>query len=421
MIDTFHGSAYPCAGPEDARRDPHTLLPYRGCGPAARRYGTARTAPTWVRRAAGHQHTAPGDRRANRIHAALPQLPGYTPAIRLDLGEHPWSGIPCWSGRAERWVHFTVPTAYRLRYDSDVRPVMPGNPIALKTLLRVAAARAEFADHRTGRNCRASNATLAAVAGVSVRTVQRASTVLRLLGVATEVLRGRQRSRHERYASWRVGDRGRGWASVWVLHDSRSQRLSPHPEGSFSLTKTSVKSLVTTAPRRAGGRKTRPDERATILAQRWVTDPDSPPWARRYRTATVWARLLTGPAQHGWIPRDINELIRDYIRLGNWVPDSPHKPAGLLGRILAWHGNFEERPAALTIAFEAEQLAADRARIAQQRRDHEAHQRARAVGRDALHGAGHAAARQALKDAMARAQRRRELAERREREREAEQ
>jgi hypothetical protein len=30
-------------------------------------------------------------------------------------------------------------------------------------------------------------------------------------------------------ASWRVGDRGRGWASVWVLHDSRLITvLSPH-------------------------------------------------------------------------------------------------------------------------------------------------------------------------------------------------
>ncbi len=85
----------------------------------------------------------------------------------------------------------------------------------------MAEARAAFADHRTGRNCRPTNARLAAITGLSVRTVQRASTALRLLGVATEVMRGRQRTRAERFASWRVGDRGRGWASVWALHDSR--------------------------------------------------------------------------------------------------------------------------------------------------------------------------------------------------------
>ncbi|GAB4974640.1 hypothetical protein MAHJHV55_54830 [Mycobacterium avium subsp. hominissuis] len=48
------------------------------------------------------------------------------------------------------------------------------------------------------------------------------------------MLRGRQRTRAERLASWRVGDRHRGWASVWALHDHPQltglvYRLSPHP------------------------------------------------------------------------------------------------------------------------------------------------------------------------------------------------
>ena len=64
---------------------------------------------------------------------------------------------------------------------------------------------------------------------------------LRLLGVATEVLRGRQRTRTERLASWRVGDRGRGWASVWALHDDAQLArlvgaLSPQPEGFWFFT-----------------------------------------------------------------------------------------------------------------------------------------------------------------------------------------
>jgi hypothetical protein len=107
--------------------------------------------------------------------------------------------------------------------------------------VRVARARARYAEYATGRGSRPSNERLAADTGLSVRTVQRADTALRLLGVATEVLRGRQRTRVERLASWRVGDRGRGWASVWALHDnpliSRLVHklgigLSPHPEGS---------------------------------------------------------------------------------------------------------------------------------------------------------------------------------------------
>ena len=121
--------------------------------------------------------------------------PRSGPAIVLDLGEAPRAGVPCWAGRAERWAAFTVPVAYAARYDSDVRPVMVGNPIALRTLVRVAETRAAYADHGTGRHSRPTNERLAADTGLSVRTVQRADTALRLLGVATEVLRGRQRTR----------------------------------------------------------------------------------------------------------------------------------------------------------------------------------------------------------------------------------
>ena len=396
MPDKFYGSAHPLAGPEHTHRDITVTTrarPYRGCTAASRRAGTARTAPTWILRAAAHRHaTAP---------------------IRLDLGELPWAGIPCWSGGAARWAHVAVPAAYALRYATDVRPAMPGNPISLKTLVRVAEARAVYADHRTGRDCRPTNATLAAHAKVSERTVQRASTALRLLGVATEVLRGRQRSRAERFASWRVGDRGRGWASVWVLHDSRFRRLSPHPEGSAVRQKPSRKQQLTTAPRRhtagssAAPRRHSPETRALALANKWVRDPQSPPWARRYRTGTPWARVLTGAAHHGWSARDINQLIRDWIGTGHWMPAAPHKPIGLLGAILAWHDNLEERPAALDEAREAADRAADRARIAAQIADREHHRRARQAGKAALDGPGHAAAREALEDLLARRRNRR--------------
>ena len=265
-----------------------------------------------------------------------------------------------------------MPTAYRERYDTHVRPAMPNNPISLKALVAVAEARASFADHRTGRDCRPTNARLAEITGLSVRTVQRASTALRLLGVATEVMRGRQRTRAERFASWRVGDRGRGWASVWALHDSRIQSLSPHPGGSQLDLQNSPKSVLTTPSRRktagssAASRRTNPDENGLALANRWVVDEQSPPWARRYRTGTPWAGVLAGAARHGWTPRDVNQLITDWIGTGHWIPDSPHKPIGLLGGILAAHGNLEDRPAALDEARELAELAAARERVANQ-------------------------------------------------------
>jgi hypothetical protein len=88
---------------------------------------------------------------------------------------------------------------------------------------------------------------------------------------------------------------------------------------------------------------------------------------RRY-SVTAWARVLAGPAHHGWTSRDINQLITDWVGIGHWLPERPHKTIGLLGAVLTWHGrdNLEDRPAAVYVAREAEQLAADRARIAAQ-------------------------------------------------------
>ena len=340
----------------------------------------------WILRAAGHDHGHP------------PRVA----AIRLDLDDMPWAGVPCWSGGAQRWTQYTVPIAYALRYDSHVRPAMPGNPISLGTLLRVAQARAQYAEHRTGRDCRPTNATLAACADVSIRTVQRASTALRLLGVATEILRGRQRSWSERMASWRVGDGGRGWASVWALHDSRFPRLSPHPEGSPVREKPSPNEVLTTANRRQGGgrgakeRRHSPDEGGLRLANKWIADQQSPPWARKYRTPAAWAGILAGPAAHGWTPRDVNQLIRDWIGVGHWLPERPHKPIGLLGAIIGWHDNLAERPAALDEAREAAERAQRRERIAAQFAEREQHRRAREAAKADIGGPGHRAARRVL-------------------------
>jgi hypothetical protein len=283
---------------------------------------------------------------------------------------------------------------------------MPNNPVSLKSLIAVAAARAAFAEHRTGRNCRPTNQRLAELTKLSVRTVQRASTALRLLGVATEVMRGRQRTRSERYASWRVGDTSRGWASVWALHDSRITTLSPHPGGSFSSSKNSLKSVVTTRGRQAGSsvatRRGALDRRALALANSWVRDEQSPPWARRYRTGTPWVHVLKRVAEHGWTPRDLNQLITEWIGTGHWIPDSPHKPIGLLGGILAAYGNVQDRPTALDEAREREELAQARERVQQQLVERRAAEQAREAGRAALSGPGREAVRQALAEAVER-------------------
>jgi hypothetical protein len=347
----------------------------------------------WIQRASGH------------CFDRLPRI-----VLELDTA---WAAIPCWSGRTKRWARETVPAAYAQRYDTHVRPAMPNNPVSLKSLVAVAEARASFADYRTGRNCRPTNERLSQMTGLSVRTVQRASTALRLLGVATEVMRGRQRTRGERFASWRVGDRGRGWASVWALHDSRIQLLSPHPGGSLLASKTSPKSVLTTKSRRiragssAAARRPSLDNSGLALANKWIADEQTPLWARRYRTGTPWARILAKPAAHGWTPRDVNTLISDWVGTGHWLPESPYKPIGLLGAMLAAHGDLDNRPAAYDVAREQEELALARARVAEQAAAHEADRKARQVGRAALSGPGREAARRALAEIQERAKRRR--------------
>lgn len=311
-------------------------------------------------------------------------------------------------------MRFTVPIAYDLRYNTAVRPVLGANQVSRAAVLAVAAARAGYAEHATGRQCRPTNERLAADTGLSVRTVQRADAALRLLGVATEVLRGRQRTRVERLASWRVGDRGRGWASVWALHDDAAlaraiHTLSPHPEGSLVENSISCSALLTTNSRRPAGagrrgakRRAGTDNGGTGLAAAWRRDPHAPPWASRH-SVHAWAGVLAAPAAAGWSSRDINALIADWAGVHGWVPDNPHTAIGLLGAMLVWHGDTAVRPAAAEMAREAAELATARARVAEQFAERERAAAARAAGQAARTGTGRTAALRAAAEAHTRA------------------
>lgn len=381
MSDRSHGSACPDTAPGTGVALLKSLsreIPYRGCSTARPVRGTARTAPAMVLRALAASHA--------------PAV-GRVCAISLDLADCSWAPIPAWFG-AQRWLA-GIPEVYERHYLDRVAPHMPANPVSLDSVLRVAAARAQFADHTTGRNCRPTNATLARLTGLSERTVQRASKALALLGLATEVARGRQRTLEERYASWRVGDRGRGWASVWALHDCRLPRpVSPHPRSGQVIKKTSSNQELTSPPRRRSGTETaapRRNDAGHRLARQWLLADDTPPWARRYRTAHAWAANLQGAALHGWSARDVNQLIRDFAG-ARWLANDPRKPIALLGAMLKWHGDLGVRPAAAEEAREAQELAAVRARMRadQQLRSHNESARVRAVA--ALAGPGRAEA-----------------------------
>jgi len=242
--------------------------------------------------------------------------------VRLTFGDNPFGGIACWGG-AQAWVELHVPDVYRRGYLATVLPELRatrGGGVSLRAVKLVALVMAQAAEHSTGRGSRLRVATLVARTGLGESTVQRARTALRLLGVATEVFRGRLRTYAERMASWRVGDRARGWASVWALHPptpvdntrivcAGQTQMAPHPRrGLFSLGSSSRKVVTTSkavddgaASRRStrtGRRKlSLPDPRGAVLASRWLRDGRTPGWARKHphrvgagagRTSTVW-------------------------------------------------------------------------------------------------------------------------------------
>jgi hypothetical protein len=299
-------------------------------------------------------------------------------SIALELGRDAYSGVPCWN-RDEHWITWAVPIAYA-QYYSRIMPQLggPKNGISLPVLLKIAAAHAIHADFRTGRNCRPSLARLIEITGYSKRTIQRARLVLRLIGVATEVLRGRQRTLAERLASHRVHCRARGWASVYALHSPQpvdksagNNRAAPHPgghplgcpslPGNSSLTPTGEAGKLQGPATRGRAQDTRrwtgpePDPKGLLLASRWRQDSRTPKWARRY-TPAAWSHVLAQPAAHGWTGGDLNALLRDYLVPGNghWIADNPRKPIPLLAGILTRHGDLANRPAAVDDARQCE-------------------------------------------------------------------
>ena len=431
-----HGNAYPSAGLDGAAcRDqllsspgvdtawPGRALPrgYRGCTASRPQRGTLRTRPAARPRDRTHAALARRRRLARTRRVLSPLAPAATWAITenvvLELAEDIHTGIACWNHGWSAWAHLTVAFAYDQRY-SVIRAHMHDGGISRPKLILVAAALARYADFRTGRNARPTNARLAADTGLSIRHVQRGRQCLRLLGVATEVLRGRQRTRTERFASWRLGDRARGWASVWALHEDAQlvraiNTLSPHPLSGPLSKKHSPYQQLTTHSRRPHGRRkhgatrrARPDERGLALAQTWRSHPNSPPWARRH-SAAAWAAVLAGPAHHQWTARDLNQLITDWLGItGHRIPDRPAKPIGLLGAVLVWHGrdNLDDRPSAQDQAREAHERAS---RAAQRRAEADDRRQRQSIVLPAEQHPARQAARAVAAAAAQRAQRRR--------------
>ncbi|REK78070.1 helix-turn-helix domain-containing protein [Rhodococcus erythropolis] len=273
-----------------------------------------------------------------------------------------YGGIAAWTS-AEHWIETDVRTAYAEEY-KRIRPQLinsgakngqsAGGGISLKSLLAVAICQAAYADFKTGRNSYVSVERIMKETGLGERTVQRARKTLILLGVGTEVLRGRLRTKQERLESHEVGDHYRGWTSVFALHprrpvdktrssDGRYIQMAPHPlRGISKRFKSPLRELNTpkqeerAASRRIDTKAEREKaeglRKGSLLAVQWLRNRRTPDWARQF-TVKTWSHALAKPAVHGWIGDDLNSIILDREHTRGISP-KPDKPLGFMRWLL---------------------------------------------------------------------------------------
>jgi DNA-binding transcriptional ArsR family regulator len=151
--------------------------------------------------------------------------PAPVPSRRIGAGVRPAPGAtsrrPAWWGAAD-WIEVEVRGAVAARRD-----LCRAHHVDPDTVLAVARGMAGFADFRTGRNCRPTNARLVELLRVSLSTVQRARRVLKELGLVVELLAGRSiMTRAERLTAWRRGSSHRRLAAEFALCSRRHHR--PH-------------------------------------------------------------------------------------------------------------------------------------------------------------------------------------------------
>ena len=336
--------------------------------------------------------------------------------IHLELEEDAYAGIACWLGR-EHWMT-VVKAVFTARYP-EIRPALvasTGGGVSLRTVLAVATEMASAADFRTGRESRLAVSTVGTRTGLGERTVQRARSTLLLLGVATEVMAGRLRTKEERLDSHGVKDKSRGWASVWALHppkpvdNSASVRpghteMAPHPHGGIFWSLPSRKRVIPTrkavekaaASRRLAttpkpGRRKRPplDRKGQLLAAQWLRDRRSPAWARPL-SVDQWASALASAAAHGFTGGDINALLDEEARrLGREL--TPEHPI-LFMRWLLNKTDLDFPPHVLDAIARAQEAETQAAESERTKAMVEEGQRKRAQAIADLDGPGRAAAR----------------------------
>src|SRR3954468_7423983 len=287
---------------------------------------------------------APAPGCSRRVGAGVCPAPGAT------------SRRPAWWS-AEDWIEVEVRGAVNERRD-----LCRAHHVDPDTVLAVARGMASFADFRTGRDCRPTNAGLVELLRLSLSTVQRARRVLKDLGLVLELIRGRSiMTRAERLTAWRRGSSHRCVAAEFALCSRRHRPHRPHRHRPHRRPPAVERDTPPSAPTDHLSSQ----DRNTYLqattdtrrgAPRPAPTPQGPPRGRRRpqagtrrlaeatRTRLRWLSAVPIPrlapplhrfAAAGWTPRDIERALDDALATRGWrLPQRINHPAAYLATLL---------------------------------------------------------------------------------------
>jgi len=356
-----------------------------------------------------------------------------------------YARVPCWWS-AERWITH-VERVYTRHYLLMRHHLVAttGGGISLRAVLGVAAAHAQVADYTTGRNSwpllgkTGGEHGITATTGLGERTITRARTFLRLVGLATEIQQGRQRTLPERLDSADRGDKARGWTAVYALHHTSTHPVdnpvcigagqtpdgTPPRSGLYCPSALAEKRFSTPtnpqrppagdengAPRRTstttrwpGGGTNGTRAAGTDLMLAWRTDPACPSWARAY-AAHRWAGALTTVAAAGWTARDLTQMLTDLTNTGHHILTRPRRPISYFLALLT-KVDLQEPPTLTRDLHDAAHHAARAEQATERAVERAENDQARQTAIAALTGPGRALAHQAATSASAGAAQRR--------------
>jgi hypothetical protein len=286
--------------------------------------------------------------------AALAAIPSTK---RISAGVRPADGatsrLPAWWGATD-WLEVEVPAALE-----EHPEILSEIHVSTHAVVAVARAMAGFANYRTGRDCRPTNARLLELLDYSLSTIQRARRALKRLGLVAVLVKGRSiMSRSERLEAWARGSSHRNVAAEFALL-SKPRRA---PKKGATQVRNALGSG--SAGAQPVERDTPPGasrvERVSHLSRSLLrrrteneerlrrTHNGVAPSARRLAEAVVarflwlrgasWRRIaptLARFARAGWTARDVDLAVRDVLtRRGHVVPRDLKVPAAFLANVL---------------------------------------------------------------------------------------